>query len=110
LREKQATFSVLPFCVLPGIQNENQRRMDFVSEENWNNLRNDVDRHEEAVIEALKQNGLLNAEIRELKEVIVELIDAVEDLAQAKRDIPAQEAALYRFQSTMAGLKERFQD
>jgi hypothetical protein len=81
-----------------------------MSEDDLTNLRNDVDRHEEAVIEASKQMALLKAENREFKEIIVELIDAVEYLAQAKRNLPNEEAALERFQSTMAGLQERFKD
>jgi hypothetical protein len=81
-----------------------------MSEDNLADLRHDVDRHENAVIEVSKKSALLNTEVRELKEVLVELIDAVNDLAQAKRDLPAQEAARYRFLSTMAGLKERFRD
>jgi hypothetical protein len=52
--------------------------------------------------------ALLKAENREFKEIIIELIDPVEYLAQAKRNLPNQEAALERFRSTMAGLQEGF--
>lgn len=87
-----------------------------MAEDELINLRHDVDRHEDAVIEDARQIASLKAEMKELKnelkDGIRELIDAVEDLATAKEAVhtnsQAEVSALERFHRRIEGLKQHF--
>ena len=84
-----------------------------MAEDDLINLRQDVERHENAVTEDANEIALLKDEMKELKDGIRELIDALEDLATAKEQVAITtgeaERALKRFGRRITGLKQHFE-